>query len=73
MLLNAREENYSYRFTQTNKHFNSSRGIADFQLIKVLPYQEMSAVHEHQQINIFEQKWDDSLDMHQFSPRMELD
>lgn len=44
-----------------------------FSLIKVLPYQEISAAHEHQRINVFEQKCDDSLDMHQFSPRMELD
>lgn len=47
-------------------------GLLIFSLLKVLLYQEMSAVHEHQQINIFEQKCDDRLDMHQFSPRMEF-
>lgn len=43
-----------------------------FNLLKVLPYQEMSAVSEHQQIKAFYQKCDDSLYKYQFSFRMEL-
>lgn len=64
MLLYAREENQSHTILQVELLF--------FSFIKVLPYWEMSALHEHQQINVFEQKCDDRLDMHLFSLRTEI-